>query len=73
MTTGVSKCRADSTTCFQFRVPPAFAQNLVDAGFNLMNQANNHAADYGEAGFNNTRHSLEAWDSSTPAEWARSP
>ena len=43
--TGVGKCSAESAgkTCFAFRTPPATVQNLKDAGFHLVNLANNHA------------------------------
>jgi hypothetical protein len=59
--TGVGKCSAASAgkTCFAFRTPPAFANNLKDAGFHLMNQANNHAYDFGPAGFKNTQKHLD--------------
>ncbi len=46
--------------CHQFRVPPRYAQHLKDAGFDLLNTANNHARDYGTAGFTNTQRALEA-------------
>ncbi|MEV4415186.1 CapA family protein [Catellatospora sp. NPDC049609] len=46
--------------CHQFRVPPSYANHLKDAGFDLLNTANNHARDYGTAGFNNTQRALEA-------------
>jgi uncharacterized membrane protein len=60
--TGVGKCSAAAAgkTCFQFRTPPSFAQNLADAGFGLLNQANNHAYDFGPAGYKNTQKALDA-------------
>lgn len=58
--TGVTKCGANSSNCFAFRVPPSYAQNLKDAGFMLVNQANNHGYDFGKAGYDNTRDSLDA-------------
>ncbi|WP_432843561.1 CapA family protein [Dactylosporangium sp. CA-092794] len=59
--TGVGKCSAESAgkTCFAFRTPPAFVQNLTDAGFKLMNMANNHAYDYGEVGYKNSQKTLD--------------
>ena len=36
-----------STGCHQFRAPPSYAKHLKDAGFQLLNQANNHGNDYG--------------------------
>lgn len=56
--TGVSKCSAEQTSCHQFRVPSSYAAHLRDAGFHLMNQANNHGYDYGPAGYTNTQKSL---------------
>ncbi len=56
--TGYAKC-GDSGNCHQFRVPPSYAQLLRDAGFELLNLANNHAYDFGPAGNRNTRAVLE--------------
>lgn len=58
--TGVRKCAPTSTSCHQFRVPPHYAKYLKDAGFMLMNQANNHGNDFGPKGYTNTQASLEA-------------
>ncbi len=60
--TGVGKCSAQSagSTCFAYRTPPAFVHNLKDAGFMLMNQANNHAYDFGPAGYKNTQKNLDS-------------
>ncbi|MET8912591.1 CapA family protein [Micromonospora sp. NPDC004551] len=60
--TGTGKCAAHSTRCFQFRAPPQYAAHLRDAGFDLLNQANNHGYDYGPKGYANTRKALEAYD-----------
>ncbi|MER7439249.1 CapA family protein [Micromonospora avicenniae] len=60
--TGTGKCGADSTRCFQFRAPPEYAAHLRDAGFDLLNQANNHGYDYGPKGYENTQRSLEKYD-----------
>lgn len=59
--TGVSKCSADTAgkTCFQFRSPPSYAKILKDAGFGLVNLANNHAYDFGPVGHTNTRKALD--------------
>jgi poly-gamma-glutamate capsule biosynthesis protein CapA/YwtB (metallophosphatase superfamily) len=59
--TGVGKCSAESAgrTCFAFRTPPATVQALKDAGFQLVNMANNHAFDFGEAGYKNTQKALD--------------
>jgi poly-gamma-glutamate capsule biosynthesis protein CapA/YwtB (metallophosphatase superfamily) len=60
--TGVTKCSASTlgSTCFQFRSPPSYANILKDAGFGLVNLANNHAYDFGPAGHTNTRAALDA-------------
>ena len=48
---GGSKCGADDGgTCFAFQAPPAVAGELRSVGFKLVNQANNHSLDFGEAG-----------------------
>ena len=58
--TGVDKCGANSSGCHQFRAPPSYARHLKQAGFKLLNQANNHGNDYGDAGYSNTQDALEA-------------
>jgi poly-gamma-glutamate capsule biosynthesis protein CapA/YwtB (metallophosphatase superfamily) len=58
--TGVGKCGANAgKTCFQFRSPPSYAGILKEAGFALVNLANNHANDFGPAGNTNTRKALD--------------
>ncbi|NJC63763.1 CapA family protein [Planosporangium flavigriseum] len=47
-------------TCFAFRSPPAYAEVLRDAGFRVLNLANNHAYDFGAEGNRQTRSALEA-------------
>jgi hypothetical protein len=59
--TGASKCGSPPRpNCFAFRSPPSYARHLADAGFELMNTANNHSKDFGAAGYRNTRQALEA-------------
>ncbi|SCG56338.1 CapA family protein [Micromonospora halophytica] len=58
--TGTGKCGANSTACYQFRAPSSYAAHLKDAGFELLNQANNHGYDYGPQGYKNTQKALEA-------------
>lgn len=60
--TGTAKCSAESSgkTCFAFRTPPSYAGVLHDAGFDVMNMANNHAFDFGQRGYTNTQQALEA-------------
>jgi hypothetical protein len=40
--------------CFAFRTPPEYATYLRDDGFNVMNNANNHSYDFGQAGEEDT-------------------
>jgi hypothetical protein len=49
-TGGSSKCGSGSSNCFAFHTPPSYAKWLRQAGFTVMNQANNHALDYGPEG-----------------------
>ncbi|MFI6784046.1 CapA family protein [Micromonospora sp. NPDC050276] len=60
--TGTGKCGANSTRCFQFRAPPEYAAHLRDAGFDVLNQANNHGYDYGPKGYENTQKALKKYD-----------
>ncbi|GIE79883.1 hypothetical protein Aph02nite_58330 [Actinoplanes philippinensis] len=59
--TGTSKCGSPKRpNCFAFRSPPAYAEHLKEAGFQLLNTANNHSKDYGAQGYRNTVEALEA-------------
>ena len=52
---GYSKCGSPGDSqCFAFRAPPSNAPLLRDAGFTVMNLANNHALDYGSIGQQDT-------------------
>jgi poly-gamma-glutamate capsule biosynthesis protein CapA/YwtB (metallophosphatase superfamily) len=52
---GSSKCGAPGdSSCFAFRAPPSYAPLLRDAGFTVMNLANNHAMDFGTVGQQDT-------------------
>jgi hypothetical protein len=57
---GASKCGAGAANCFAFQAPPANARALRDAGIDLVNLANNHSFDYGEAGRTQTLGALTA-------------
>ncbi len=57
---GSSKCGAGSTDCFAFRAPPSYAKVFAAAGYDVVNQANNHAADYGSVGHADTYAALDA-------------
>ncbi len=54
-----SKCGPSSTNCFAFRSPPSYARWLKGSGFTVLNTANNHAFDFGEAGLDQTVAALE--------------
>ncbi|MET8909362.1 CapA family protein [Micromonospora sp. NPDC004551] len=58
--TGAGKCGPQPKNCYQFRAPPGWAAHLRSAGFQLLNQANNHGYDYGRQGYENTQSALEA-------------
>ncbi len=49
---------ADPGTCYAFRAPPEYARYLAQAGFTVMNLANNHSYDFGEAGQEETIEAL---------------
>jgi hypothetical protein len=57
---GASKCGGGSEggTCFAFQAPPSTAYALRRLGFDLVNQANNHAQDFGPAGHAQTMAAL---------------
>ena len=58
---GASKCtRIRSRTCFAFQAPPSLARVLRDAGFGLVNLANNHSHDFGPSGLRQTKAALAA-------------
>jgi hypothetical protein len=60
-TSGPSKCGGiGGGTCFAFRAPPSLAGGLGAAGFDLVNQANNHSLDFGYAGRAQTMAALGA-------------
>lgn len=60
--TGYEKCPEDGDACHAFRAPPSYAAHLRDAGFDLMNLANNHGNDYGPQGRENTKQALTEHD-----------
>ena len=52
--------KAKEGESYLFRTPPRYVKNLVDAGFNVVSLANNHAGDFGHKGMSSTRKVLEA-------------
>jgi hypothetical protein len=57
---GSSKCGGGVSggVCFAFQAPPYVAGQLRSVGFDLVNQANNHALDYGVSGRSQTASGL---------------
>lgn len=53
------KCK-NPKLCYIFRSPEYMAQNLKDAGFDVMSTANNHAGDFGDPGRKNTQRVLDS-------------
>ena len=55
---GSSKCGAGSRDCFAFRSPPSYATAFRRAGIDVLNHANNHALDFGQSGYTDTRRAI---------------
>ncbi|MBI5582653.1 MAG: CapA family protein [Deltaproteobacteria bacterium] len=54
------KCQGSrSPWCFEFKTPTRYAQHLKNAGFNVLNIANNHAWDFGWEGVRSTLETLK--------------
>lgn len=53
------RCK-DTTKCYAFKTPTAYAPTLKKVGFNLLNLANNHMRDFGPAGLNSTTKLLDS-------------
>lgn len=56
---GTPKTCRDPKVCYVFRSPTRYVRNLVNAGFDAMSLANNHAGDFGEAGRKSSMKTLE--------------
>lgn len=56
---GRKKCK-NPKICYTFGMPTKFANCLVDAGFDLISNANNHCADFGPRGRESTAKTLKA-------------
>ena len=60
-TATAGKCgSAPSSNCFAFRTPPSYARYFRQAGFTVLNDANNHFHDFGAAGEAQTVRSIHA-------------
>ena len=55
-----TKCGVDSSGCFAFRTPPSYARWLRESGFTVLNLANNHSHDFGDAGLRDSQAALTA-------------
>ena len=55
-----TKCAPGASGCFAFRTPPSYAGRLREAGFTMINLANNHSHDFGAAGLRDTSAALTA-------------
>jgi poly-gamma-glutamate capsule biosynthesis protein CapA/YwtB (metallophosphatase superfamily) len=56
---GTAKKCNDPKVCYAFRTPVRYVKNLVNAGFDMMSLANNHAGDMGNEGRNSSISTLE--------------
>jgi poly-gamma-glutamate capsule biosynthesis protein CapA/YwtB (metallophosphatase superfamily) len=62
-TSTTSKCgvhEGPAESCFAFRDPPGYARYLREAGFSILNDANNHSFDFGAAGQAQTVQAIHA-------------
>jgi hypothetical protein len=61
-TATTSKCGPGSAkaNCYAFRDPPDYVRYLKDAGFTVLNDANNHSMDFGPAGQAQTVRTIHA-------------
>jgi poly-gamma-glutamate capsule biosynthesis protein CapA/YwtB (metallophosphatase superfamily) len=60
-TATAGKCGSKpSSSCFAFRTPPSYARYFRQAGFTVLNDANNHFHDFGAAGEAQTVRSIHA-------------
>jgi hypothetical protein len=57
---GPSKCGGGRPHCFAFNAPASHARTLRRAGIDIVNQANNHAFDFGATGYRSTHAALAA-------------
>ncbi|MBN2695402.1 CapA family protein [bacterium] len=52
------KC-SNPKNCYAFKTPTTYIKNYIEAGFHLLNLANNHSGDFGEEGRVETKATLE--------------
>lgn len=56
---GSTRKRADGVNVFAFRTPSSFAPRLREAGFDVLNAANNHILDFGPEAYQDTLSQLD--------------
>lgn len=56
---GIAKTCRNPKVCYVFRSPTSYVQNLVNAGFDALSLANNHAGDFGYVGMQSSTKTLE--------------
>jgi poly-gamma-glutamate capsule biosynthesis protein CapA/YwtB (metallophosphatase superfamily) len=56
---GATAKKVDGVNTFAFRTPPAFTARLVEAGFDVMQAANNHIRDFGPDAYADTLANLD--------------
>lgn len=59
---GTPKQCGDPSNCVAFRMPEHYAGYIKDAGFDMMNLANNHSGDMGDIGRKSTQSTLKEHD-----------
>lgn len=57
---GTPKGCRNPDVCYVFRSPTSFAENLAEAGFDIMSLANNHAGDFGDTGRKSSMMTLDS-------------
>jgi len=57
---GIAKTCRNPKVCYVFRSPVRYVHNLVNAGFDVLSLANNHAGDFGPTGSRSTIETLES-------------
>lgn len=58
---GTPKVCQNPENCVAFRMPEHYAGYMKDAGFDMMNLANNHSGDMGDIGRKSTQHTLKQY------------
>tara|TARA_B100001245_G_scaffold201919_1_gene162169 strand:- start:56 stop:1261 length:1206 start_codon:yes stop_codon:yes gene_type:complete len=57
---GIQKQCSNPKACYLFKMPTRLTSNLVEAGFDLISVANNHANDFGKPGRLSTQRTLDS-------------